>query len=218
MLHWEMRGRAHDPAQNMKRLLKIAEWAPGVCRTLCAAISDYLRTRRSNQRYYAADGLGCSACKRTLFKEHPDHTRREGECRFPKVASMELKCQLCLAGNRPNDHPGHTKVDGECRMALAATNPPVQRRSAPRVRGYTPDTPKAVAHKDPAGNLPPTAPAPDAVEAEPAPPPETASEETSGTATASSSSSRPAGPAAGHDYPHPTIDVHDQRQETELGN
>ena len=89
---------------------------------------------------------------------------------LPTVVPMGLTCPVCLKGNRPNDHPGHTKVAGECRMAPMAANPPRERRTATRVRDYKPDTPAPVAHEDSSGVLPPTAPAPDAPEAEPVPP------------------------------------------------
>lgn len=178
-------GSSSRPNAKYEKTSENVEWAPGVCRVLCAAISDYIHQRRYS-RSYVVGGTSqpaavatsktarvvepnCEACKRTLFKEHPAHTRRTGECRFPDVASMALKCPVCLAGNRPNDHPKHTKIEGECRNAPLGANGPRGRRSGLRIREYTPETPAPVAHHDPTGIIPPTAPASDAPEAEPAP-------------------------------------------------
>ena len=172
-----------------------AECAPDSRRTLCASISDYPCQNRSDRQSYAANVWECGACKRTLLNEHPSHTRREGEYRFPTVVRMDLACPVCLTGNRPNDHSGHTRAAGECQMAPMAANPPRERRSATRVRGYKPVTPAPVTHEDSSGVLSPTAPAPDAPEAEPAPPTEAPVEElptdNGDTATTSSSGARP---------------------------
>lgn len=99
---------------------------------------------------------------------------------------MALKCPVCLAGNRPNDHPKHTKIEGECRNAPLGANGRRGRRSGLIIREYTPETPAPVAHHDRTGIIPPTAPASDAPEAEPAPA-ERVVEETPSTGSASAS-------------------------------
>ncbi|MCS5670999.1 MAG: hypothetical protein NZ577_03985, partial [Vicinamibacterales bacterium] len=71
----------------------------------------------------------CIACKRRWRMDHKDHSRIDGECKYPHVESRTWECPACDA-NLPRNHPDHNDKVGECRWVLAD-----HRTFAPRSSG-----------------------------------------------------------------------------------
>ena len=127
--HIELRG---------ENLSKSQVWTWGLATRLAWGIARLVQRRRWQGRNYftsdtqhlffpshegGASGSGqsagtrafseCPGCRRNKPADHVDHSRIDGQCRFPRVASREYLCPGCLR-NKPMSDPSHTN-DDQCR-------------------------------------------------------------------------------------------------------